>query len=477
MRSIARRTIRGTWRPCWKPSSLRPILRSAQGDEGYARFLRIVGHTWSAPGEQLPAVRAVFQEIHDRFFPALLAALPQLEPPDLYWRMHMIIGGMCAFLSDPGRIHMLSDGACDVSDAPHVVRQFVQFASGAPARCAGPHPGSAIHSFRVNRRSTIRILLVCAALESVAACKVLPHPDRPAPGVAAPEEWAAAGGRAPEAVSSAPWWRGFEDEALGAAIDEALVANRDLAASAARIVQALAQARIAGAERLPTLGLGADASRSGQILLGFPTPDGEPLSFVTNSFGVSLDLAWEVDLWGRIAAQSAAAEADFAATFETHEAARQSLAAQVAKAWFAWQEARLQGDLARRSEQTFTRTLELTRSRFESGLTSALDVRLAASNLAGAQALREQRGDAAQRAGRQLETLLGRYPSGDLAASTGLPAMPGRAGRGCSRRPARAATRPACRRGPAACRGRAALRGARRTLPAAQSARLGWNRQ
>ena len=55
------------------------------------------------------------------------------------------------------------------------------------------------------------------------------------------------------------WWRGFRSKELTAVIEEARATNLDIAAAVARIVQADAQARVAGAPLLPNVTLDGSA--------------------------------------------------------------------------------------------------------------------------------------------------------------------------------------------------------------------------
>lgn len=251
-------------------------------------------------------------------------------------------------------------------------------------------------------------------------------PEKRAPEVTLPESWAAS----PEsqAVLLDRWWQAFGDAQLDAAIDETLTANRDLAASAARLDAALAIARIAGADRLPGVGLGGNATRSKQIFVGLgnafsgvPGGGSGPLETTTTTYGVSLDVSWEADLWGKLRARAGAAEADVLAGAEDHEALRQSLVAQTAKAWFAWCEARAQAELAVRTTESFERNEALVRRRYESGAVPALDLRRSESQTATSRAGLSARNQAVERVTRQLELLLGRTPTGALVSAAALP--------------------------------------------------------
>src|SRR5471032_2773514 len=66
------------------------------------------------------------------------------------------------------------------------------------------------------------------------------------------------------AVPPLDWWRGFRSKELTEVIEEARAANLDIAAAIARIVQADAQARTAGAPLLPSIGLNGNAARAQQ---------------------------------------------------------------------------------------------------------------------------------------------------------------------------------------------------------------------
>ena len=118
---------------------LAPAIRLAGNrDEGHARFMRIMGRVVSTTGEHVHAIRPVFQEIMDRFFPAFGRALPHLAPTDIQWRFHFLLGSMAMHMVDPQRIQIASGGACSSDDPEEVLRQLIAHAAGAfrtaPAR-------------------------------------------------------------------------------------------------------------------------------------------------------------------------------------------------------------------------------------------------------------------------------------------------------------------------------------------------------
>jgi NodT family efflux transporter outer membrane factor (OMF) lipoprotein len=203
-------------------------------------------------------------------------------------------------------------------------------------------------------------------------------------------------------------------------VGEAQRANPSLRASAARVDQAAALAKVAGAERFPSIGAGSQAGRQKQNFLGQTSTD--------NNFGVSLQAAWEVDLWGKVKDGAEAAIADAEAQAQADRALRSSLAAQVSKAWLAVAESNEQVALAEQAVKSREESSTLVRERFERAIAedggSAAQVRLSETELATAKADLERRRGERERALRQLELLLGRYPSGAVSGAARLPKLP-----------------------------------------------------
>jgi NodT family efflux transporter outer membrane factor (OMF) lipoprotein len=266
-------------------------------------------------------------------------------------------------------------------------------------------------------------ITVCFAALFATGCASAPEYQPPPVQVDAPSMWTAGALDTAEAsMDDTRWWADFADTRLDSLVEEALRHNYDLVVAAARLDQAAALAKIVGADKWPQLSAGLRGARQKNILVGIPIPGDRTI--YNNSFGVSLDAQWEIDLWGRIYKAQNAALAEVEASWADLSAARLSIAAQTAKSWFALTEAKQQVELAEKTVESFQTSADYVRKRYQQGVRTSLDVRLALANLAGAEALLELRYQQLDRAKRQLEILLGRYPAAAVEAPAELPGMP-----------------------------------------------------
>ena len=271
-------------------------------------------------------------------------------------------------------------------------------------------------------------------------CQALPPGLRTSEvGVETPSTWSSS--KTAQAGVDQAWIERFRDPTLERLANEAVANNPDLKAAASRVRVAASNAKIAGAARRPQLNAVLSGNRRKTNFIGFPDFGGfgegsssgaEPavISTISDTFGASLDLSWEADLWGRIRAGESAALAELQATDADFRAARASLVAQVAKAWFALTEASQHLALAEETVKTFQSTEDVIADRFEIGELegggTGAQLRLAKSDVASAREQVSQRKDVLQQTRRQLEVLLGRYPKNLLDGNRELPPLPGR---------------------------------------------------
>ncbi len=218
-------------------------------------------------------------------------------------------------------------------------------------------------------------------------------------------------GKAPESVSDVAdegrWWTDFNDPQLDALMLRAFAANLDLRQAFARLEQAEAQLRIAGAARRPTLEGAASAGRSRQ-----PSPFFEAVT--ADRYELSLPAGFEIDLWRRLASLSEAARLEAVASREDIKTLYLSLSAQVADLYYLAREQQAQLLLTDQQIAAFADTLERVESRYREGLVPALDVYQARQNLATARSRRPPFESALAAAEHGLAVVLGVYPEPGL---------------------------------------------------------------
>ncbi len=179
-----------------------------------------------------------------------------------------------------------------------------------------------------------------------------------------PAAWAAGESTSAASASvSQEWWRAFGSAQLQALVGEALDGSSDLRTAAERVRQADIALQSAGAAQLP--GVSASAGSSGNRREGAST---------AKSTSLSLNVSYEVDLWGRIAADVDSARAQAAATRLDLETARITLTASVATTYFQLLAQRERVEIARNNLAIAERVLSVVQSRARNGVATPLEV-------------------------------------------------------------------------------------------------------
>jgi NodT family efflux transporter outer membrane factor (OMF) lipoprotein len=199
--------------------------------------------------------------------------------------------------------------------------------------------------------------------------------ERPELAVDIPPAYRAAPGARADAPPALDWWRAFGSSELTKLIEEAQTANFDIAAAVARIIQADAQSKIAGAPLLPAVNFNSNASRSRSSQAGGS-------SLVTGSIGQSersvytmaLNASYEIDFWGKNRANSRAAQENAIATRFNRDVVVLSTVASVATAYLQVLLSQERLRTARENLAAANRVLTLINQRFNAGTASQLDV-------------------------------------------------------------------------------------------------------
>jgi multidrug efflux system outer membrane protein len=209
------------------------------------------------------------------------------------------------------------------------------------------------------------------------ACAVGPNyrrPDTPLPAAFRGDETLQ-----PESLADLPWWDVFQDDVLQDLIAEALRNNYDLQTAVARVEEARGVLVTTRSAIFPQGGYEGSASR-GRTFLGFTGNE------TFNVFAGTFNLAWEIDLWGRIRRATEAARGQLLAQNEFRRGVVISLVSEVAQAYFQLCELDVELEIARRATQTFSETLDLFQRQFEGGVGTKLAVARGEAALAQAAA-------------------------------------------------------------------------------------------
>lgn len=270
--------------------------------------------------------------------------------------------------------------------------------------------------YRIFRQGK-KILLITVVTVVLNSCGLIPDHQIEPLDMAIPSEWQRGTGTSGTAPNA--WLKDLNSPHLEPLVTEALLHNYDLLAAAARVKSAQALAKVNGANRFPQLSAGFDGGRSQRNSTGgFRIANAR-----SNSFGIDFTLNWELDVWGKLQNQTQAAELDFNASEADYQAARLSLAANVAKSWFQLIEADLQADLSKKKVAAFENARQIIEDGYSIGVNSALDVRLARANIASAESQLNAQNMQLDNATRALEILLGRYPGAEISTTEKLPIL------------------------------------------------------
>jgi multidrug efflux system outer membrane protein len=268
---------------------------------------------------------------------------------------------------------------------------------------------------------------------AVVSCSFAPEPRDPAPVRAVPSEYAGSAEVAAETASldAERWWTVFDDPVLEALVDTALAANLDLREAVARVEEVRQRHRIARADLLPALGVGADVGWSsapsntgfaGEI--GGGEDDGDPSGppvgpvfpdrFEYATWSAAANFSYELDFWGRARNDTKAAVSDFLASTEDFRTARIGVIAATISTYLEIVELRRAVDLTRLNVDLLGERAELTDRRYYRGLVSSFELYTIQAQYRNQQAALPLLEAALADAESRLAVLLGRY-AGSIA--------------------------------------------------------------
>lgn len=224
------------------------------------------------------------------------------------------------------------------------------------------------------------------------------------------------------------WWKIFNDRKLNELEEQAIAANNSLAAAAARVEQARAIIRANASTLLPTIDIGANASRA--------QPSSAALAAFGSNTGASLDpynlysaegvATYEVDLFGRVRDNEKALKSDAQVQEAVYRSVLLALQADVAQHYYSLRAIDSERNLLRDTITIRKEALRIMKKKSDLGEAGEQDFRRSESELASAQAdllaLDRQRAILEN----ALAVLLGQLPSEFKFAESSLSGMPPR---------------------------------------------------
>ena len=224
------------------------------------------------------------------------------------------------------------------------------------------------------------------------------------------------------------WWAGFDDPELTRVVERALNQNLDLAASTARVNQARAAARGAGARYKPSIDLAGNVTTIRQSL---ESPIGRVATNLPrdqNYYDLGIAASWELDIFGQFRKGAQAASAEAQAAEASHAGTRIFIAAEAADAYLQIRGAQARIAFAEDQIQTDEHLLKLIRQRFDAGVSTDREVAQAEALLAQARASVPPLRTLLESQLNRLDLLMGVQPgtySRELSQNTPIPNPPG----------------------------------------------------
>jgi len=212
----------------------------------------------------------------------------------------------------------------------------------------------------------------------------------------------------------ATWWRAFRDPELAELVSAAQLNNRDLAAAAARVLQAEAQTKVQRAALLPQLTSQVSrtsASCSGQACLQYSS---------LKAYSLSFNASYELDVWGLARDNLRAAQEQLKSARFARQALALSVTANTANQYFAVLAIRRRLAIAHEDIDAINGILEVIKLRVTAGATSQLDLAREEAQLEAVQAQLPALETTEQESLFTLAALLGRPPEGFAVAAQDL---------------------------------------------------------
>ncbi len=183
-----------------------------------------------------------------------------------------------------------------------------------------------------------------------------------------------------DSIVNLKWWEIFQDEALQALIDTALVNNKDVQIAAKRIEESAYAVGYNRADLFPSFGYGGEASR------GNMGQTGAALGETSNLFTGIGNVYWELDFWGKYRRATEAAKAELLASEYGLRSVQIGLISNVSRLYFSLQDFKSRLEVSQKTYDLRMESLHIISERFDKGIVPELDLNQAEIQAAIAEA-------------------------------------------------------------------------------------------
>ncbi|MBA0901839.1 MAG: efflux transporter outer membrane subunit [Candidatus Nitrotoga sp.] len=230
-----------------------------------------------------------------------------------------------------------------------------------------------------------------------------------------------------DAALRGKWWEVYGDVQLNALMQQVSISNQNIRSAEAQYRQALALLDAARARYMPvvnvsgthTRGQGASATNSGITI------PGNPSAAIINTNRLLMPVSWEADLWGRIGRTVESNQASAEASAADLQSALLSIRSTLIQTYFQLRINDVQRRLLEQTSAAYERSLQITKNRYEAGVSGRSDVTQADTQLRSTQAQAIDLGVQRAQLEHAIAVLIGKAPSGFLIRpNLTLPKLP-----------------------------------------------------
>ncbi|KAA8715738.1 efflux transporter outer membrane subunit [Pseudomonas cannabina] len=252
--------------------------------------------------------------------------------------------------------------------------------------------------------------LLFMALACLGACSV--GPDFHAPRSELPETWQAniQPGSTLTGKADSQWWQQLGDSQLTTLVERAAKANFDVRMASNRLEQSRLMRQVTGSEQLPGVSANGAYERARNSSVGNLDESGLEGQASFELWSGAIDASWELDLWGHVRRNIEAADADVALTQAQRDGVLLSIVAETASNYIRLRGVQARLGVARQNLEIARQSYQLTKTRFDNGVTTNLDTANSAAQVATIEAQLPVLGAQQDRLINVLSLLMGEAP-------------------------------------------------------------------